>query len=170
MPTLKEIFAALLPVALPALLSAAAAGTAWAAVHLGAFLSAKAKSSRAFAALAALNDLVMAVVQDVEASARAELLSRDPSQVLTKDEAARLKALAIAKIKADLGAQGLATLTRVLAALLGTSSLDNLIAGKVEQAVAKLPASTASITETATATVVKLATGTAPAASPASPG
>lgn len=153
---LKSIIAALLPTLLPLALTGLTAGTVWVAAHLGAFLASKAKTSRAMGALAALNELVMSIVQDIEANEKAELLSASPTGILTAAEGAKLKAIALSRLKADLGSEGLATLQSVLSALLGFSSLNNLLSGKVEQAVSNVPVSAA-----------KVVVGTAPA--PSSP-
>lgn len=151
----------LVPMLLPLVLTGLLGATAWVAVHLGTYLRAKGQSSKAFAALAVLNDLVMSTVQDIENNEKTELLSISAGSALTPTEGARLKRIAMDRLKADLGAHGIETLQRVVSAVLGTSNIESFLSGKIEQAVTKVSA-----TETAGGGAIISATvGVKPASS-----
>lgn len=121
----------------PILLSALTAGATWALAHLALWLKAKAEGNRAFNALAQVEDLVASVVQDVENTTKPLLASALADGELTTAEGVQLKTAAMDAVKKRLGADGLATLKKVLGAVIG-GDLDGWLSGKIEQAVSKL--------------------------------
>lgn len=130
----------ILPAVLPYLIAGVVAATGWLFAHLGAFLKAKSQGSKLYQSLYILDQVVASTVQDIEAQEK-QVLIQAGNGVLTKDTADKLKATAVARVKAALGEQGLSTLQQLLGVLLAGSSLDGLISGKVEQAVAAIPSS-----------------------------
>lgn len=136
---MNRTFDVVFPVVLPILLTGLTAALAWVAAHLGAYLRAKAISSRAFAAVAVLEDTVIGIVQDIANVEKAEVL-RVNGNVLTPLEGAKLKALALVRLKSDLGTQGLETLKRMIVSVLGSGSVESFLSGKIEQAVTTIGA------------------------------
>lgn len=130
---------AVLPVVLPILMAGLVAALGWVAAHLGAYLRAKAVSSKAFAAMAVLEDTIIGIVQDIANVEKAEVL-RVSGKVLTPAEGAKLKALALVRLKSDLGTRGLETLGRMVSAVLGSNSVESFLSGKIEQAVTTIGA------------------------------
>jgi hypothetical protein len=131
---MKPLLDALVPITLPLLLMALTAGTSWVALHLGAWLKTKAQGSRAALALDVLFSLAVTVVTDIENNEKAALLANGG-----KFDGAKLKQIALDRIKLVLGTEGLTALQEAVGDLFG-GSIETVLSGKVEQAVNQLKA------------------------------
>lgn len=80
-----------------------------------------------------LSDLATSIVADIEANEKAALEAKNGT--LTASDLAGLKALAMERLKAVLQAKGMATLQAMLGALATPAQVDQVLSGKVEQAV-----------------------------------
>jgi hypothetical protein len=138
---MTQTLVTLLSVFAVALLSALTYATTVGGKALADWLKARAQGSIVARELLVVEDLVMGVVQDIEANEKQALVGRLPGAPLTVDEAKQLKAIAIARAKAIVLARGPATLQAMLGALNSSpDKLDQVLSGKVEQAVAKVSA------------------------------
>lgn len=112
----------------------------WLGVHAVAWIKSKSLNERSFGALARLTESVAAAVQQIDKTLKRELLAaKDPSSpggaTITKEEAALLKGAAMKEIRSHWGERGLHELAHVIG-LDGTSGLERLIAGKIEEQIA----------------------------------
>lgn len=126
---MKAILDAILPVVGPILFSLLVAGTGWVALHVGAWFKSKAQNSRAFGALQVFFDLAVTIVQDIENNEKAAMLKGGGA--ISPDQ---LKSLAVSRLKAVLGPEGLAALQKALGILV-SGNLDAIISGTVERAL-----------------------------------
>jgi hypothetical protein len=139
---MKELLVSLLPVALPLLATALSTGTLWVAVHVGNYFREKGRTTRVYNALGTLSDLAFAVVQDIEANERAELLRVSGKDALSVEEGFKLKEIALSRLKAVLGEKGPQALRKAVGELLG-GDLDVVLSGALERAVSKVAAAQA---------------------------
>jgi hypothetical protein len=128
--------------ALPAIETALAALLSWAAIELTRWIRAHTANTIVSGILTRLTDVVRQVVADVAQTA-ADDLKRATSpdspggRKITADEAAGLKADAIAKVKSYLGPKGIALLMKT-SGIRSASALDDMIGSKIEAEVRAL--------------------------------
>lgn len=109
---------------------------------LWAWLTAKAGTNLVAREALVLEDLALSVVQDIEANEKAALEAK--GMPLTAADFKSLKDLAVSRLKAVLEAKGLGTLENMLGAITTSPvAFNQVLSGKVEQAVAKVSAATA---------------------------
>lgn len=103
------------------------------------WLEAHAQNSLLARAGTKLDDVLISVVQDIEANEKAELEEAAKDGVITPEEAAKLKAGAIGRAKAILGERGLEELKKAFG--FSGMQLEQFLSAKVEQMAAKVAAS-----------------------------
>lgn len=135
---MKDILPRALVELAPAILTAVSGGLTWLLVMLGNYFRAKGANSRMAGVLAMLDEKVIAIVRDIEATLKAQLELARADGVITAEEGRGLRDAAMERLKASLGGHGLDLLQKVLG--LGSSALDNFLGGKLEGAVAAVSA------------------------------
>lgn len=121
----------------PLLITGAFSGSSYALVWLGTWIKEKVKNARVALLLGRLDQFVLAVVNDLEATVKPDLISSLADGKLTKEKASQLKAMALARVKNLLAQEGHTALTELLG--VAASLADSFISGKIEQAVSSLP-------------------------------
>ncbi len=135
---MKDLIARALVELAPALLTAFTGGLTWALAMLGNYLRAKAANSKVSGVLVQVDEIVMAIVQDIEGTLKAELERARLDGIITPEEGRGLREAALNRLKASLGVRGLELLSRVMG--LAGASLDTFLSGKLEGAVAAVSA------------------------------
>lgn len=108
----------------------------WASVKLAQFIKAKVDNERLEGILLRLDDAIMTVVRDVEMTVVKEIKAANADGVITAEEKASIKRVAIATLKEYLGLQGLTLLAKVLGfSGLEDERVDNFLYSKIEAAV-----------------------------------
>lgn len=117
-----------IPVLFPALMGL----VAWALVELTQKLNAQAKESKVAAVGAKVTHFAAITVQDIEATLKPELESAAADGVVTPEELKKLRAAAIARVKALLADKGLKELQAVFG--VASAEVDKYLGGVVEKA------------------------------------
>lgn len=106
----------------------------WVLVAARKWLEAKAGDSLMGKSVMKLDDVLLAVVHDLEANGKADLRAAAEDGVITSEEFAKLKEIAIGRTKAILGEQGIEALKGAMG--FGAAQLEQYLSGKLEGAVA----------------------------------
>lgn len=112
-----------------------AVGT-WALKKVGDYFAAHAKESKLMAVGAQVTTVASAAVHNME-PLKAEYAAASADGVITAEEGAKLKALALAQIKLTLGNEGIKALKDTMG--IGAEALPSFLSGLIEKQVAALP-------------------------------
>lgn len=123
---------------LPYLFAGLMGVTIWALAAWRSKQDAQAGQSKVAAVLSRVLTLAEAVVQDLEATLKPEMKAAAADGRLTREELAKLKSLALDRLKESLGQHGLEELRQVLA--LAAPSLGTILSGLVETALDRVKA------------------------------
>ncbi|MBJ6762813.1 hypothetical protein JGU66_18775 [Myxococcaceae bacterium JPH2] len=138
-PTIGSALVGAVVQALPVVCTALAGLIAAALYALTRMLSAQGTESKLAQVLSRASTLAEAVVREVQVTLRAELEKAAADGVLTTDELAKIKAAAVAQLKASLGEHGLKELQDVLRLTAGNIGV--YLGGLIEAAVDRMKAS-----------------------------
>lgn len=127
----------------PSLATLMASGAAWALGHLALWLKSKTQATKTQLALVQLAYLAELVVVDIEATIRPTLKSVAEDGHLSKEDAEKIKAIAVERLFALAKERGFVEAQKLLESM--APSAATFLSGLVERAVAKLPASSGSV-------------------------
>ncbi len=133
----SELLNAFVTYVVPVLFSGLAGLLAWVFVSLRKKLEAEASNSAAAGVGAKVLHLAESVVSDLEISLKPQLAEAAKDGVLTKAEISQLRSVALERLKAMLGAAGIAELEKMLG--VPREAIDKYLMGVVEKAVAVAP-------------------------------
>jgi hypothetical protein len=108
---------------------------AWASKGISLFIRSKVDKSVWESALLKINEIVFTTVEDILQTTVKDLKSAAEDGKLTHEEGAKLKQLALARVKAVLGQRGVEELQKGLK--MGQEQLDEFLARKIESVVLK---------------------------------
>ena len=132
----------ILAVALPVIFALLVGGILWVLTATKASLQAKAQGSALAAVALRLSMLAEAIVRDLEVTLKPELAKATADGRLTADEFAKLKAIAVQRLKATLGDKGVEEVQGVLGIAAGAAvdSVNRHLSGVIEGAVVRVKA------------------------------
>lgn len=122
----------------PWLLTALTGGLTWLLTWAGNYFRARAATSKVAGILVRVDEMVLAIVHDIEGTLKADLERAKEDGVITPEEGRALREGALRRLKASLGERGLAEVSALLG--LAAGSLDTFLSGKLEGAVASVSA------------------------------
>lgn len=120
---------------LPAVLAVLSLALTGVAAYASSYLSKRAATSRAFAALAPFWEVVRSTVAHADAELRPALMTALRDGRLTPEEGKALKAQTIKLVKDQLGTEGLAALQKALR--VSIPGLETYISGAIERALSE---------------------------------
>lgn len=129
-------------IVVPAAFTVLASLVTWGGARLITYIDAHTKNVQIAGILSRLTSAVQTVVLDVNGTVRADVVAASADGKITSDEAAKIKAHALARVKEHLGVRGLAELTSILG--IAPTTIDSFLGSHLEAALegSKAPPST----------------------------
>ncbi len=124
----------------PFLFTGVSALLGWMFLQLGKLFGANAAGSKKAQVIDRVFHFAQVIVADLDATLKKELPGLIADGELSASDITRLRTVALARLKALAGEQGLAELQKVLG--IATPQLESYLSGIIEHAVGKLPAAT----------------------------
>ncbi len=132
-----ELSKSFVQIVVPALCTGLAGLLGWAMMALRKKFEAQAEQSKIAAVGTRITHLADVVVADLNATVKPAIVEAAKDGVLTAEEAAKIKSMAMDRLKALIAEKGMAELSGVLGIV--APSIETYLSGLIEQAVAKAP-------------------------------